>query len=145
MTTKTAIITGAARGIGFGIAACLARKGVNIVIADINGEAATKSAAALAEETNVETLGVACDITQRSQVAAMVQAAQQRFSRIDILVNNAGICPFIDIMEISEDVFKRTIDVNLNGAFHCTQLAGRAMFPSAIFSVQLMCARCIVP
>jgi NAD(P)-dependent dehydrogenase (short-subunit alcohol dehydrogenase family) len=51
----------------------------------------------------------------------------KHFGQIDILVNNAGICPFVDIMEMSEEMFKKTMDVNLNGAFHCTQLAAREM------------------
>jgi NAD(P)-dependent dehydrogenase (short-subunit alcohol dehydrogenase family) len=127
MKGKTAIITGAARGIGYGIAACLARKGANIVIADINDDAAQAAAAALATDTGVAALGVPCDITQRRQVEALVQAARQRFGQLDILVNNAGICPFVSIMDMSEEMFKRTIDVNLTGAFHCTQVAGRVM------------------
>jgi NAD(P)-dependent dehydrogenase (short-subunit alcohol dehydrogenase family) len=127
MKGKTAIITGAARGIGYGTALCLARKGANVVIADMNAEAARQSAEDLARETGVETLGVACDVTRRPQVEAMVAETRGRFGRIDILVNNAGICPFIEVMEMSEEVFKHTIDVNLTGAFHCTQLAGRAM------------------
>ena len=127
MKGRTAIITGAARGIGLGIATCLARKGASIVIADLDAEAARISAAALARDTGVEALGVACDVTQRPQVEEMVAETRRRFGGIDILVNNAGICPFIEVMEMSEEVFKRTIDVNLTGAFHCTQLAGRVM------------------
>jgi NAD(P)-dependent dehydrogenase (short-subunit alcohol dehydrogenase family) len=127
MKGRTAIVTGAARGIGLGIATCLARKGASIVIADLDAEAARISAAALARDTGVEALGVACDVTQRPQVEEMVAETRRRFGGIDILVNNAGICPFIEVMEMSEEVFKRTIDVNLTGAFHCTQLAGRVM------------------
>ena len=129
---KIAIITGAARGIGYGIATCLARKGAKIVIADMNGEAAKASAVALGKETGVETLGLACDITQRPQVEALVQQTIQRFGQIDILVNNAGICPFVDIMEMSESMFKKTIDINLNGAFHCTQLVAKEMIARQI-------------
>jgi NAD(P)-dependent dehydrogenase (short-subunit alcohol dehydrogenase family) len=127
MQKKVALITGAARGIGYGIARCLARQGTQIVIADMNGQAARKSAKQLAADTGVATLGIACDICDRTQVAAMVRKAVKHFGQIDILVNNAGICPFVDIMEMSEEMFKKTMDVNLNGAFHCTQLAAREM------------------
>lgn len=127
MRNKVAIITGAARGIGFGIATCLARKGVNVVIADMNGKTAKESAAKLAAELGVETLGVACDITRRAQVQKLVQQTMKRFGQIDILANNAGICPFVHIMEMSEAMFKKTIDVDLTGAFHCTQLVGQEM------------------
>jgi NAD(P)-dependent dehydrogenase (short-subunit alcohol dehydrogenase family) len=124
---KVAIITGAARGIGYGIATCLARQGTSVVIADVNAKAARASAKQLAAETGVKTLGVGCDITKRSQVAAVVRQVVKRFGQIDILVNNAGICPFVDIMEMSEAMFKQTMDVNLNGAFHCTQLVAAEM------------------
>jgi NAD(P)-dependent dehydrogenase (short-subunit alcohol dehydrogenase family) len=127
MPAKVAIITGAARGIGYGIATCLARQGTQIVIADMNGDSAQKSAAQLATDTGVNTLGLACDITDRAQVESLVRETMQQFGQIDILVNNAGICPFVDIMEMSEAMFKKTIDVNLHGAFHCTQLVAREM------------------
>ncbi|NQU11711.1 SDR family oxidoreductase [bacterium] len=124
---KLAIITGAARGIGYGIATCLARRGTNIVIADLDRAAAAKAAAALAKDHNIEALGVACDVTQRPQVEAMIRQTIDRFGQIDILVNNAGVCPFINVLEITEETFKKTIDVNLTGAFHCTQLVGPEM------------------
>jgi NAD(P)-dependent dehydrogenase (short-subunit alcohol dehydrogenase family) len=126
MNNKVAIITGAARGIGFGIATCLARNGYQIVIADMDGAAAQKAADGFGG------LGVACDITQRSQVEALVQKAIARFGRIDVLVNNAGICPFVDVMEMSEAMFQKTIDVNLTGAFHCTQLVAKEMIARQI-------------
>ncbi len=127
MPAKVALITGAARGIGFGIATCLARQGTRIVIADQDGASAKNAAARLAKAADVPTLGLACDITVRTQVAALVRQTMKRFGQIDILVNNAGICPFVDIMEMSEAVFKKTIDVNLHGAFHCTQLVAQEM------------------
>ncbi len=127
MKGRTAIVTGAARGIGYGTALCLARGGANVVIADLDGEAARASAGTLARETGVGTLGVACDVTRRPQVEAAVAETRTAFGGIDILVNNAGICPFVEVMEMSPEVFARTIDVNLTGAFHCTQLVGRAM------------------
>ena len=126
MEQKVAIITGAARGIGLGIATCLARQGMRIVIADMDGAAAQTAA------DTFDGLGLACDITQRAQVEAVVEQTIARFGRIDVLVNNAGICPFVDIMAMDEAMFKRTLDVNLTGAFHCTQLAAREMIASGI-------------
>lgn len=121
MNGKIAIVTGGARGIGLGIATCLARKGVKPVLADTDLAAAQAAAAPLGG------MGVACDITQRPQVDALVQATLAKYGQIDILVNNAGICPFQDIMQMSEATFKRTLDVNVTGAFHCTQLVAREM------------------
>jgi NAD(P)-dependent dehydrogenase (short-subunit alcohol dehydrogenase family) len=127
MKGKTAIVTGSARGIGYGTATCLARKGANVVIADMDAEAAGKAAEKLSRDTGASAIGVKCDVTVRAQVEAMIAEARRRFGGIDILVNNAGICPFVEVMDMSEEMFKHTIDVNLTGAFHCTQLAGRVM------------------
>jgi len=121
MKNKVAIITGGARGIGFGIATCLARKGVIPVIADMDGAAAQAAAVQFGGQ------GVACDITRRTQVDALVDRTLEQYGRVDILVNNAGICPFVNILEMGEEMFKKTIDVNLNGAFHCTQRVGQEM------------------
>jgi NAD(P)-dependent dehydrogenase (short-subunit alcohol dehydrogenase family) len=126
MKQRVSIVTGAARGIGFGIASCLAAEGDRIVVAD------TDAAAAQAAADGLGGLGVACDITERDQVAALVEQTIRRFGRIDVLVNNAGICPFVDIMEMDAATFKRTLDVNLTGAFHCTQLVAREMIARQI-------------
>ncbi len=126
MSNKVAIITGGARGIGLGIAVCLARKDMRIVIADRDGAAARTAAEQFGG------LGVACDVTDRAQVADLVQQTITRFGRIDVLVNNAGICPFVDVMEMDPSTFKKTLDVNLTGAFHCTQLVAREMLAWSI-------------
>lgn len=125
--TRTAVITGGGRGIGYGIAECLAAKGIQIAIADINGDLAQKSAEALAKEFQVKTIGLACDITARDQVDNTVSAVGKQLGHIDILVNNAGICPFIDVMDMDEQTFRHTIDVNLIGAFLMTQSTAKVM------------------
>ena len=127
MKDKVVIVTGGAKGIGYGIARCFAQKGATVVIADANGELGRASAESLAQEYGVRTLAAACDIVERGQVEAMVQQVMQAFGRIDVLVNNAGICPFINVMDMDASTWQRTIDVNLNGAFHCTQLIAREM------------------
>lgn len=124
---KVALITGAARGIGYGIAVCLARQGTAVAIADVNGASAREAADRLAAECGVETLGLTCDISRGPAVDVMVRRAMRHFGRIDILVNNAGICPFVDVMEMSEKMFRKTLDVNLTGAFLCTQRVAREM------------------
>ncbi len=127
MSTQVIIITGGSRGIGFGIAQCFARKGATLVIADVEVEAAQRAAAELQTLGAAETVAVRCDVTQRAEVAAMVAAVMERFGRIDVLVNNAGICPFIEVMEMTPEVWQKTLDVNLTGAFHCTQLVAQQM------------------
>ena len=125
---RIVIITGAARGIGYGIAECFAAKGDRLIVADLNLEAARKAASTLQGTAGAaEAVGLACDVADRESVSSMIDAVIERMGRIDVLVNNAGICPFIDVMEMTPETWRRTIDVNLNGAFHCTQLAARRM------------------
>jgi len=127
MKNKSVIITGAARGIGYGIAQCFAREGATVVIADANPPAAIEAAKKLAEEEGGRTLGLGCDITDATQVKAMVERVIAEIGEIDVLVNNAGICPFAEVMEMSYATWQKTIDVNLTGAFLCTQEVGKVM------------------
>lgn len=127
MKDKVVVITGAARGIGYGTARCFAAKGATLVIADANEQAALQAAQELAATHGVPALGIGCDVTDRAQVEAMIQKTVETFGHVDVLVNNAGICPFIHIMEMDPATWQKTIDVNLNGAFHCTQLVAREM------------------
>ena len=127
MQDHVVIVTGGARGIGFGIATCFAAKGASLVIADTDEEGASAAAGKLRAIGAANAMGIACDVTARPQVDHMVRKTVESFDRIDVLVNNAGICPFVDIMEMDPEVYLRTIDVNLNGAFHCTQAAAATM------------------
>jgi NAD(P)-dependent dehydrogenase (short-subunit alcohol dehydrogenase family) len=127
MPNQVVIVTGGARGIGYGICKCFAHRDARLVVADLDLQAAQKAAEALEDHGAAEALGLACDISQRDQVRKMVDDALATFGRIDVLVNNAGICPFVDIMEMSPEMFQRTIDVDLTGAFHCTQIVAKHM------------------
>src|SRR5262245_47488708 len=115
MKHQVVIITGGARGIGYGIAKCFAAKGASIVIADVDLEAAQKSAQTLKEFGAIAATGLRCDITRREEVDAMVDRVVETFGGIDVLVNNAGICPFIDVMEMTPEVWQKTLDVDLTG------------------------------
>lgn len=124
---QVVIITGAARGIGFGTAECFAAKKAKIVIADLDGKAAAEAARQVRQKGARSAIGIACDVTDRDSVEDMVAQAIFKYARIDVLVNNAGICPFVEVMELSSEVWQKTLDVNLSGAFHCTQLVARQM------------------
>lgn len=121
------LITGAARGIGLGIAMCFARQGATIILVDVDADAAEKSAEKLNALGSQGSIGVRCDITQRDQVETTVSDTVARFGGIDVLVNNAGICPFVEAMDLTPEVWARTLDVNLTGAFYCTQAVARQM------------------
>ena len=114
---RVAVVTGAAQGIGAAIAAAYVREGARVVVADIDGTAATAAAAKLGEAA----LGVACNVAERDSVDAMVAAAIARFGRVDILVNNAGITRTAMLHKMTQEQWTAVLDVHLGGSFNCTQ------------------------
>ena len=126
LNNKTAIVTGAARGLGESMAESLASVGVNVVIADINIEGATKVANRI-QKSGVKTLATEVDITKKEQVKSMFKQVINNFNKIDILINNAGICINEAAKKMSNDNWNKVIDVNLNGMFLCSKEAGNVM------------------
>ena len=114
---KVAIITGAAKGIGFATAQRFAQEGAKVIIADINLEA-VKSAAAQIPNSEA----YAMNVTDRGNIQATVDQVMQKYGRIDILINNAGITQDARLIKMTEAQFDTVIDVNLKGVFNCTQL-----------------------
>ena len=127
LSTQVVIVTGAARGIGLGIAERFAAKKAKIVIADVDVGAVKAAARQARQRGATAATGIACDVTDRDSVEGMVVKAVEKYGCIDVLVNNAGICPFVEAMELTPEVWQKTLDVNLTGAFHCTQLVARQM------------------
>lgn len=123
---KTAIVTGAASGIGQGIAKRLAVEGASVVIADVAVEAAAATAETIRSEGG-EATAVECDVTDRTDIGAVVETATERFGSIDVLVNNAGIIRGGTFKEIEPDEWKRVLDVNLTGMYNCSSLVVPAM------------------
>ncbi|MGD7023454.1 3-oxoacyl-ACP reductase FabG [Rossellomorea vietnamensis] len=113
---KTAVITGAANGIGLEAARTFKREGANVVIADFNEEAGKK-----AEEANPGVVFVRVDVSDRDSVDSLVQTVIDRFGTIDILINNAGITRDSMLSKMTSEQFQQVINVNLTGVFHCTQ------------------------
>lgn len=123
---RVALITGAAQGIGAASARRLAAGGARVVIADVNGEAAETTAAAIRAEGGIA-LGVGCDVSQRDQVQAAVDATVQEFGGLHILVNNAGVLRDNLLFKMTDGDWTTVMDVHLRGAFLATQLAQRHM------------------
>jgi NAD(P)-dependent dehydrogenase (short-subunit alcohol dehydrogenase family) len=123
---KTAIVTGAGRGLGATLAVGLAEQGATIVLADISSEGAGEM---LKKVTAVGGLAVfiQTDVTSRKSVQAMVDQVEGSFARIDILVNNAGISSRGPAENLEESDWDKVIDVNLKGPFLCAQAVGRVM------------------
>jgi NAD(P)-dependent dehydrogenase (short-subunit alcohol dehydrogenase family) len=124
---RTIIVTGGSRGIGYGIATCFARCGDRLVIADLSPDRAAHAADELERAGAHGSFGLGCDVAVRAEVEHMVAQTVARAGRIDVLVNNAGICPFQDVMAMSEQTWRTTLDVNCTGAFLCTQAVAREM------------------
>jgi 3-oxoacyl-[acyl-carrier protein] reductase len=114
---KVAIITGAAKGIGFSTAQRFAAEGAKVIITDMNFEA-VKGAAA--QVPNAE--AYVMNVTDRASIQAVVDQVMQKYGRIDILINNAGITQDARLIKMTEAQFDTVIDVNLKGVFNCTQL-----------------------
>jgi 3-oxoacyl-[acyl-carrier protein] reductase len=126
LTHQVAIVTGAARGIGRGIAAVLAAEGARVVIGDIDGEAAEAAAATL-RRAGADVLGVTCDVADRASVEQLAAAALAIHGRIDILAANAGIYPSTGLAEIDDALWDRVMDINVKGALHALQACTPAM------------------
>jgi 3-oxoacyl-[acyl-carrier protein] reductase len=123
---KTAIVTGAAQGIGLATALKFAREGARLMVCDIRREA-VDAAVAQCRALGAQAEGQVVDVTSRGQVQAMADAALARFGRIDVLVNNAGITQDARLQKMTLEQFDRVIDVNLRGVFHCAQAVLPAM------------------
>lgn len=112
---RTVIVTGASRGIGRATALALAEPGVRLALA-ARDSARLNSVAEEARSRGAEALAIQCDVTQESAVRRLIAAAAEG-GQIDLLVNNAGTTTIAPVSELSLDDWRRTLDVNLTGAF----------------------------
>ncbi|NKE34715.1 glucose 1-dehydrogenase [Natronococcus sp. JC468] len=119
-----AIVTGASSGIGAAIAKGFADDGVDVVICSREQDNVDPVAEEIAESDRPgEALPVECDVTDREAVDAMVEATVEEFGGLDVLVNNAGASFMANFDDISENGWKTIVDINVHGAYHCTQAA----------------------
>ena len=120
---RTALVTGAAAGIGRRIAAVLARDGADVAIADLDPEQAAVTADEV-ERAGGRAVCVRTDVADEGSVLALFAAVDREFGRLDILVNNAGICELTPILDLTVAAWDRMMAINLRGAF----IAGREAF-----------------
>lgn len=127
MKGQTAVITGSSRGIGRKTAEEFARKGVNIVIVDIDEESVKKVAEEIKSQFGVETLGIKADVSKAEEVRALFDEAVKKFSKIEILINNAGITRDNLLLRMKDEEWDTVLNVNLKGAFLCSREAIKIM------------------
>lgn len=123
---QAALITGAGRGIGKGIALELARAGCRVAVNDIDAEAAAQTVAEI-DDIGAEAFAVRADVGSRAEVETMFDFVIASFGRLNLLVNNAGVQTWQPLLEVSEADWDRVINTNLKGTFLCTQFAARHM------------------
>lgn len=119
LENKTAIVTGASSGIGKAIAEKFLLEGASVVFSDIN-------------ELDVSRFGnkavfVKCDVSKSEEVDNLVKVCLEKFGKVDIMVNNAGIGSTGDALTMTDDVWRKTMEINLFGVFYGIRAAGRAM------------------
>jgi len=123
---RVSLITGAARGIGKEIALLFAREGSDVVVCDVDLEAAQNTQKEI-ESLGRRALSFKADVTNITQVEEMVNLILDKFSKIDILVNNAGITKDNLVLRMSDDEWDKVLSVNLKGAFNCLKVVSRHM------------------
>ena len=122
LAQKVAIVTGASRGIGYACAERLVREGARVMLVDVRQEGA-----AAAEALGDNARFVVADVSQKSDVDAMLAATLEAFGQVDILVNNAGVTHAAEFLDLTEEDFDRVLRINLKSMFLCSQAVARAM------------------
>jgi NAD(P)-dependent dehydrogenase (short-subunit alcohol dehydrogenase family) len=123
---KVAIITGAKQGMGKADAMLFAQNGAKVVVADISQEECQRVVDEI-EKNGGEALAVKCDVTSEKEIEELVNKTVEKFGRVDILVNNAGICQFKPFLDLTEEEWQRTLDINLKGYFLCAKACAKEM------------------
>jgi len=126
---KTALITGAGRGIGLGIARALAQEGINIAILDVLPKDQIQDSLKQLEDLGVEALYCVGDVTSKDDRQGALQAIREKLGALHVLVNNAGVAPAVraDILDATEESYERVMRINLQGPYFLTQAVARWM------------------
>lgn len=135
LKNKVALITGASRGIGRATALLLAKEGANIIVNYCKGEKEANSVVKSIENIGSDAIAIKCDVSKENEVKQMVEKAIKKFGKIDILVNNAGIVFDVSFKDRTVEHWKRTLEVNLIGAFICVKYVSPHMKKGHIVNV----------
>lgn len=124
---KVVLITGGSRGIGAAVAVEMAKQGADVAINSYAGGAAAAEVIAAVEAHGRRCISVEGDVALPETATAFVNAAVEAFGKVDVFVSNAGICPFHAFLDMPAETLKRTMEVNLHGAYFMTQAAANQM------------------
>ncbi|MEO8373314.1 MAG: 3-oxoacyl-ACP reductase family protein [Candidatus Solibacter sp.] len=122
LTNKVALITGASRGIGRGIAEVFADEGADVAVNYLESRQAAEDVAAWIRARGRRAMTVKADVANREQVEAMVEAVWRELGPIDVLVNNAGIETIVPFLDLTDEQWTRLTDINLRGGWLCSQV-----------------------
>src|SRR4030042_5739646 len=117
---RVAIVTGGAKGIGWGIVKILVQEGAKVVVADWD-EVKGEETAAEMRKAGGDAIFLKTDVSQEEQVKKLIEATLDRYGKIDILVNDAGIGVYKSVLDTSSEDWDRCLDVNLKGQFLCAK------------------------
>ena len=127
LENKVVLVTGGSRGIGAAIAIESARHGADVAIHSNRGGEVAAEVISQIEALGRSAIHVEGDVAEPESAAAFVDAAVKAFGRVDVFVSNAGICPFHAFLDMPPETLKRTMEVNLHGAYFMTQAATNQM------------------
>lgn len=127
LSGQVAVVTGASTGLGLQMAKAFANQGANLVLLARRMNLLEENARNISEEFGVEVLPFACDITNTDRVKEAVEATMNKFGRVDILVNNAGTGAVANAEDITDEQFKKEMDIDLFGTFVCSREFGKEM------------------
>jgi NAD(P)-dependent dehydrogenase (short-subunit alcohol dehydrogenase family) len=123
LENKTAIVTGAASGMGLAIAKLFAQEGANVVVADLNKADADRVATEIINAGG-KAIGLACNVGNESEIKNLIDTTVKNYGRIDVLINNAGIMDdFTPVDQVTNDLWNKVLNVNINGPFYACRLA----------------------
>ncbi len=132
LKNKVALVTGSSSGIGKSIAIGMAKEGARVIINDNIGKKEAEEVVKIIEKTGSTAIAVKADVSRKEEVNNLINTGWEKFGKIDILVSNAGIAHDTFFLEIKEEEWDRTINVNLKGAFLCGQAVAQKMIKSGI-------------
>ncbi|MEK4358435.1 glucose 1-dehydrogenase [Paenibacillus sp. FSL M7-1455] len=120
------VVTGAAQGIGFGVAKAFAEQGAKLVMADLNEDQGAAAAAAIRNEGR-QAIFVPCDVRKEEDIRQLMKAAEDEYGRIDVLINNAGVSRWKSPLELSVGEWDDVLNTNVRSCFLATREAARSM------------------